>query len=151
MIRIGVNAALSTIQSWTWLLGALPRVVNRTIKAIRVEVSPTNRNISPLFLFTRDCSKKRTPARAARLFRNENAGVIFAPAHHESGMTVPLYSLRNETYRPHMYTLYTQAPTDSGGGVFVRTGTRFQATEKTQWLRHGYGHTVYRSTQNLVL
>jgi len=34
-----------------------------------------------------------------------------------------------------MYTLYTQAPTETGGGVFVRTGTRFQATEKNQWLR----------------
>ena len=41
MIRIGVIGALSTIQLWTWLLGALPRVVNRTIKAILVEVSLT--------------------------------------------------------------------------------------------------------------
>jgi hypothetical protein len=93
-MRIGVSVATSTTQWWTWLLGALRKMVdNGTIKPIRVEVSPI--------------------ACQSSLFRHDHAE---KPHDH-------MYVLCPETYRPRMYTLYTEAPTDSGGGVFARYTT----------------------------
>jgi len=124
MIHIGVSDARNTTQSWTWLLGALPRVVNRTIMRLMVHISATKQEY------------RRDVPVYARLFRKRCTIIC-------------TFCVLKRT--DHVCTRCTPKPPPRLVGAFLCVPAHgFRPPRKTNGYENGYEPTVYKSTSNHV-